>query len=66
MDALPLPRGVRLGTTLECFATLAIASLPLSLVLLVMLRHAVRLHPTMVAMMGGLASSGGLRRGAEG
>ena len=52
------PGGVRLGTTLECFATLAIASLPLSLVLLVMLRHAARLHPTTVAMMGGLASSG--------
>ena len=52
------PGGVRLGTTLECFATLAIASLPLYLVLLVMLRHAARLHPTMVAMMGGLASAG--------
>ena len=52
------PDGVRLGTTLECFATLAMASLPLSLVLLVMLRHAAQLHPTMVAMMGGLASAG--------
>jgi hypothetical protein len=52
------PDGVRLGTTLECLATLAMASLPLSLVLLVMLRHAARLHPTMVAMMGGLASAG--------
>jgi len=52
------PGGFRLGTTLECFATLAIASLPLSLVLLVMLRHAARLHPTTVAMMGGLASAG--------
>jgi len=52
------PGGVRLGTTLECFATLALASLPLYLVLLVMLRHAARLHPTTVAMMGGLASAG--------
>jgi len=52
------PDGVRLGATLECFATLAMASLPLSLLLLVMLRHAARLHPTIVAMMGGLASSG--------
>src|SRR5919106_1690438 len=52
------PDGVRLGTTLECFATLALASLPLSLVLLVMLRHAARLYPTTVAMMGGLASAG--------
>jgi hypothetical protein len=52
------PEGVRLGTTLECFVTLVLASLPLSLVLLVMLRHAARLYPTTVAMMGGLASAG--------
>jgi hypothetical protein len=52
------PEGVRLGTTLECFATLALASVPLSMVLLVMLRHAARLYPTTVAMMGGLASAG--------
>jgi hypothetical protein len=52
------PDGVRLGTTLECFATLALASVPLSMVLLVMLRHAARLYPTTVAMMGGLASAG--------
>jgi hypothetical protein len=52
------PDGVRLGTTLECFVTLVLASLPLSLVLLVMLRHAARLYPTTVAMMGGLASAG--------
>lgn len=52
------PDGIRLGTTLECFATLALASLPLSLALLVMLRHAARLYPTMVGMMGGLASAG--------
>ena len=52
------PGGVRLGTTLECFATLALASLPLSLALLVMLRHAARLYPTTVAMRGGLASAG--------
>jgi hypothetical protein len=52
------PDGVRLGTTLECFATLALASLPLSMALVVMLRHAARLYPTTVAMMGGLASAG--------
>ena len=52
------PDGVRLGTTLECFATLALASLPLSLALLVMLRHAARLYPTTVGKMGGLASAG--------
>jgi hypothetical protein len=52
------PDGVRLGTTRECFATLALASVPLSMALLVMLRHAARLYPTTVAMMGGLASAG--------
>ena len=52
------PDGVRLGATLECFATLVLASLPVSLALLVMLRHAARLYPTTVAMMGGLASAG--------
>jgi hypothetical protein len=52
------PDGVRLGPTLDCFATLVIASVPLSLVLLVMLRHTARLHPNTVAMMGGLASAG--------
>jgi hypothetical protein len=52
------PDGVRLGTTLECFATLLIVSVPSSVILLVMLHHAARLHPTIVAMMGGLASAG--------
>jgi hypothetical protein len=52
------PDGVRLGTTLECFATLVLTSLPVSLALLLMLRHAARLYPTTVAMMGGLASAG--------
>ena len=52
------PDGVELGTTLECFATLVIASVPSLVILLVMLRHAARLHPTTVAMMGGLASAG--------
>jgi hypothetical protein len=52
------PDGIRLGTTLECFVTLALASLPLLLALIVMLRHAARLYPTTVAMMGGLASAG--------
>jgi hypothetical protein len=52
------PDGVRLGSTLQCFATLLTVSVPSSLILLVMLRHAARLHPTMVAMMGGLASAG--------
>lgn len=52
------PGGVRLGSTLECLLTLVLTSIPLSVVLLVMLRHAARLHPTMVGMMGGLAIAG--------
>ena len=52
------PDGIRLGSTLQCFATLVVAGLPLSVVLLLMLRHAARLHPTTVAMMGGLAVAG--------
>jgi hypothetical protein len=52
------PAGVVLGTTFQCFVTLVIASVPSSAVLLVMLRHTARLHPTMVAMTGGLASAG--------
>jgi hypothetical protein len=53
-----VPGGVTIGTTLACFATLVLASLPLSAALLAMLRHAARLYPTMVAMTGGLASAG--------
>ena len=52
------PGGVRLGATLECFATLVIASLPLSVALLVMLRHTALLDPTIVGILAGLATAG--------
>ncbi len=52
------PGGIRLGSTLECFVTLLVTSVPLSAVLFAMLRHAEQLHPTMVGMMGGLAIAG--------
>jgi hypothetical protein len=52
------PDGVQLGSTLECFATLMVTSIPLTVVLFAMLRHAAHLHPTMVGMMGGLAIAG--------
>jgi hypothetical protein len=52
------PAGIEPGATLACFVTLVIASVPSSVVLLVMLRHAAQLRPTMVATMGGLASAG--------
>ena len=52
------PGDLRPGIALACFATLLLVTLPLSTVLLVMLRHAARLHPTSVAATGGLAVAG--------
>jgi hypothetical protein len=52
------PAGIELGTTLQCFVTLVVVSVPTSIVLLLMLRHTARLQPSLVAMTGGLASAG--------
>lgn len=52
------PDGIRLGTTALCFATLLLTSVPLSLVMLVMLRHAAPTRPATVATIGGLAIAG--------
>jgi hypothetical protein len=52
------PDGIRFGSTMACFATLLLTSLPAGAVLLTMLSHAARLHPTGVALMGGLATAG--------
>ncbi len=49
------PQGMSLGETARCFATLAVTGIPLSLVMLIMLRHVARLSPAPVAMMGSLA-----------
>jgi hypothetical protein len=49
------PDGLRMGEAARCFATLVLTSLPLSLVMLVMLRYAAPLRPAAVTMMGGLA-----------
>lgn len=49
------PGGMRLGETARCFATLVLASLPLSLALLVMLRYAAPLRPTAATLTGSLA-----------
>jgi hypothetical protein len=51
------PDGVRLGEVVDCLATLALTSVPLSLAMLVMLRYAALLEPARVATMGGLAVS---------
>ncbi len=49
------PDGMRLGETARCFATLLLTSLPLSLALYVMLRHAAWIRPTAVTITGSLA-----------
>ncbi len=49
------PDGIRVGEAARCFATLMLTSLPLSLALYVMLRHAVWLRPTVVTSIGSLA-----------
>ena len=49
------PDGLHIGETARCFATLMLTSLPLSLALYVMLRHASLLRPTAVTITGSLA-----------
>jgi hypothetical protein len=49
------PNGVRVGEAARCFATLLLASVPLSIAMLVMLRYAALLRPTESSTMGGLA-----------
>ena len=52
------PGGIRLGSTLECFVTLVVTTVPLALALFAMLRDVARLYPTTLGMMGGLAVAG--------
>jgi hypothetical protein len=52
------PGGIRLGSTLECFATLVLVSVPPAAALLAMLRRTAWLDPTPAAMSGGLALGG--------
>jgi hypothetical protein len=52
------PGTVTLDSMLRCLATLILTSLPLSLLLLVMLRHAAALRPILVSGHGALAVSG--------
>ena len=49
------PSGVRLGETARCFATLVLTGFPLSLAMLLMLRHAAALRPIAVTVAGSLA-----------
>ena len=52
------PDGIELGETARCFATLFLTSFPLSLTLLVMLRHAAALGSRETVMTGALAVAG--------
>lgn len=52
------PTGINPGEAARCFATLVLSSLPLSLAMLVMLRHAAALRPAVVSLMAGLAVAG--------
>ena len=49
------PDGMHLGETARCFATLLLTSVPLSLAMCVMLRHAALLRADEAALMAGLA-----------
>jgi hypothetical protein len=49
------PDGMRPGETARCLATLVLTGLPLSLAMLVMLRHAAPLRPTGATLTGSLA-----------
>ncbi|MEP7063024.1 MAG: NrsF family protein [Betaproteobacteria bacterium] len=49
------PDGMHVGEAARCFATLLLTSMPLSLALYVMLRHAVLIRPNMVTICGSLA-----------
>jgi hypothetical protein len=52
------PGGMRPGSTLQCFETLVLISLPPWFVLLVMLHSTAWLNPSPVALMGGMAIGG--------
>ncbi len=49
------PDGMHLGEAARCFATVLLTSLPLSLALYIMLRHAALIRPNMVTITGSLA-----------
>jgi len=49
------PNDNRIGETVQCFATLLLTSVPLSIAMLVMLRYTARLRPTESSAMSGLA-----------
>jgi hypothetical protein len=49
---------LRMGAAFQCFATVLLVSLPLSVSIFAMLRHAARLRPALVTLAAGLAVAG--------
>jgi hypothetical protein len=49
------PDGIHLGEAVQCFATLLMTSVPLSIAIVIMLRYAALLRPTEVSVTAGLA-----------
>jgi hypothetical protein len=49
------PEGLRFGEAIRCFATLVLTSVPLSLAMFMMVRHAALLQPTAAIMTGSLS-----------
>lgn len=49
------PNGIQFRDVVECFATLVLTSVPISAVMLLMLRYAAPLRPKAVTVMGSLA-----------
>ena len=49
------PDGIQFGETVRCFVTLVLTSLPLSVAMLAMLRHAAMLSPRVVIMTASLS-----------
>ena len=49
------PDGVQIGETVRCFVTLVLTSAPLSLAMILMLRYAAMLRPTLVTITGSLS-----------
>lgn len=49
------PDGVHMGEAAQCFATLLMTSVPLSIAIVIMLRYAALLRPTEVSVTAGLA-----------
>ncbi|MBI1220411.1 MAG: DUF1109 family protein [Rhodobacteraceae bacterium] len=52
------PKGITLGQTADCFATLTLVGLPLGLAASLMLHHAARLDVAKVSLLASLAVSG--------